>query len=150
MNGIIKCIGGWVAAAFSTVLLGITFQTQNVLSRLGDIGADVSLSERISMTVYDIQHLGSLYIIFVSIALAVAFLLGGLIYRFTKFGRAIIFIVAGGAAILTMLFIMKSVFFDIHLIAGARNAFGISLQMLAGAMGGLIFAVMTQPKSNRS
>ena len=150
MNGIIKRIGGLLAAALITVILGVTFQTQNVLGRLNNIGADVSLSERISMTVYDIQHLGSLYIIFVSIALAVAFLLGSLVYRFVKFGRAIIFMVAGGAAILVMLFAMKVQFFDVHIIAGARDGLGLGLQMLAGAIGGLIFAVMTQPKSNRS
>jgi len=124
--------------------LGITFQTQNVLARLGDIGADVSFGDRLSMTFYDIQHLGSLYIIFISIALAVAFLLGGLVYRFAKFGRPIIYMVAGGVAILVMLFAMKAQFFDVHIIAGARDAFGLGLQMLAGAIGGLIFARITK------
>jgi len=144
MDGIIKRIGGWLAAALTTVILGITFQTQNVLARLGDIGADVSFGDRLSMTFYDIQHLGSLYIIFISIALAVAFLLGGLVYRFAKFGRPIIYMVAGGVAILVMLFAMKAQFFDVHIIAGARDAFGLGLQMLAGAIGGLVFARITK------
>jgi hypothetical protein len=147
MTGIIKRIGGWVAAALITVILGITFQTQNVLARLENIGADVSFVERLSMTLYDIQHLGSLYIIFVSIALAVAFLLGGLVYRFAKFGRPIIYMVAGGAAILVMLFAMKVAFFDVHLIAGARDAFGIGLQMLAGAIGGFVFAKISRSRT---
>ena len=100
------------------------------------------------MTIYDIQHLGSLYIIFVSIALAVAFLLGGLVYRFAKFGRPIIYMVAGGTAILVMLFAMKAQFFDVHIIAGARDSFGLGLQMLAGAMGGLFFAWMTGSRND--
>jgi len=148
MNGIFKRIGGWVAAALSTVFLGITFQTQNVLGRLDNIGADISFGDRLSMTIYDIQHLGSLYIIFVSIALAVAFLLGGLVYRFAKFGRPIIYMVAGGTAILVMLFAMKAQFFDVHIIAGARDSFGLGLQMLAGAMGGLFFAWMTGSRND--
>lgn len=148
MDGIFKRIGGWVAAALTTVILGITFQTQNVLARLDNIGADVSFGERLSMTLYDIQHLGSLYIIFVSIALAVAFLLGGLVYRLAKFGRPIVYMVAGGTAILVMLFTMKAAFFDVHLIAGARDGFGLGLQMLAGAIGGLIFAWISKTVDN--
>jgi len=146
MDGIIKRIGGWVAAALTTVILGITFQTQNVLARLENIGADVSFGERLSMTLYDIQHLGSLYMIFISIALAIAFCLGGLVYRFAKFGRQIVYVVSGGVAILVMLFAMKAQFFDVHIIAGARDAFGLVLQVLAGAIGGLVFALTTRSK----
>ena len=63
MSGIFKRIGGWLAAVFTTVILGIGFQTQNVLARLEGIGADVALADRLSMTFYDIQYLGSLYAI---------------------------------------------------------------------------------------
>ena len=141
MSGIFKRIGGWFAAVITTVVIGVGLQTQNVLARLENIGAnDISLMERLSMTIYDLRYLGSLYIIFVSMALAIAFLIGGLVFRFAKFGRPIIYIVAGGIALLVMLFGMKQAFFDIHLIAGARDGFGIGLQMLAGAIGGFVFS----------
>lgn len=146
MNGIIKRIGGWFAAVVTTVVLGVTLQTQNVLARLENIGADVGFADRVSMTVYDVFRLGSLYMIFVGMALAVAFLMGGLVHRFAKFGRPIIYIVAGSTAIVVMLFAMKIRFFDVHLIAGARDALGISLQMLAGAIGGLVFARISKIK----
>lgn len=146
MDGIIKRIGGWLAAVLTTVILGVCLQTQNVLARLENIGADVGFADRVSMTFYDIFRLGSLYIIFVSMALAVAFLLGGLVYHFAKFGRPIVYVVAGATAILVMLFAMKMRFFDVHLIAGARDGFGIGLQMLAGAIGGFAFAWITKPK----
>ncbi|MEP3655943.1 MAG: hypothetical protein ABJO36_13700 [Litorimonas sp.] len=150
MDGIFKRIGGWFAGVLTAVVLGVIFQTQNVLARLDDIGADVGFAERLSMTLYDLQHLGSLYIIFVSIALAIAFLVGGLVYRFAKFGRPIVYCVAGAVAILVMLFAMKANFFDIHIIAGARDAFGISLQMLAGAIGGFVFARISRPNKKAS
>lgn len=149
MDGIFKRIGGWLAAVVTTVILGVTFQTQNVLARLGNIGADVSLSDRLSMTAYDIFYLGQPLLLFTSIALAFAFLTGGLLHHFVKFGRPIIFAVAGAIAILVMLFAMKANFFDIHIIAGARDTIGISLQMLAGAIGGLVFARVNRKRVTR-
>lgn len=150
MNGIFKRIGSWLAAVITTVVLGVFLQTQNVLARLENIGADIGFAERLSMSFYDLRYLGSLYIIFVSIALAIAFLVGGLVFRLAKFGRPIVYGVAGAVALLVMLFGMKQVFFDIHMIAGARDALGIGLQMLAGAIGGLVFAWVSKPKEKAS
>jgi len=47
-------------------------------------------------------------------------------------------------AMLVMLFAMKQAFFDVHLIAGARDGAGIGLQMLAGGIGGWVFAKISQ------
>ena len=149
MDGFFKRIGGWMAAVLTTVILGVGLQTQNVLARLEGIGADIGFADRLSMTVHDLQYLGSRYIIFVSIALSLAFLAGGLVFHYAKFGRRLIFSVAGAVGILVMLFGMKKAFFDIHMVAGARDAFGISMQMMAGALGGLVFSKINSPKTNR-
>lgn len=147
MNGIIKRIGGWLSASLLTAIVGVGLQTQNVLAKLSEIGADVSFGERLSMTGYDIFHLGSIYVLFVGMAFAVAFLAGGLVFRIAKFGRPIIFMVAGAVALLVMLMLMKEVFFNTHVIAGARDSFGLGLQMLAGALGGFVFARVSLPKT---
>ena len=154
MAKILKRIGAWLAAVLAVVILGVIFQTQNVIARLGNIGADIGFIERLSMTAYDIIHFGSLYIPFIAIALVIAFLAGGLLYHFTKFGRPLIYPVAGGVAILVMLFLMKQAFFDVHIINGAKDELGISLQVLAGTIGGWVFARLTRnliktlPKNN--
>ena len=145
MNGIIKRIGGWFAAVATTVVLGVIFQTQMGLARLEGVGADVGFADRISMTGYDIFYLGQPYFLFVGIALAIAFLAGGLIFRFAQFGRPLIYAVAGSTALLIMLFLMKQRFFDVHIINGAKDAVGIGLQMIAGALGGVVFAVVNRP-----
>ena len=150
MNGIIKRIGGWFAAVLTTVVLGVFLQTQNVLSRLEDVGADVGVMERISMSFYDLRYLGSLYILFISLALAIAFLVGGLVFHFAKFGRPLIYAVAGSTAMLVMLFAMKQAFFDVQMIAGARDAVGMGLQMIAGAIGGVVFAFVSRSKEKTS
>ena len=145
MNGIIKRIGGWFAAVATTVVLGIIFQTQMGLTRLEGVGADVGFADRVSMTGYDIFYLGQFYFLFVGIALAIAFLAGGLIFRFAQFGRPLIYAVAGSAALLIMLFLMKQRFFDVHIINGAKDAVGMGLQMIAGALGGVVFTVVNRP-----
>jgi len=147
MNGIFKRIGGYLFAVLMTIMIGVILQTQNVLSRLSDVGADISLMERVSMTLYDLRYLGSLYGIFIAIALAVAFLVAGGVFKLTKFGRTVIYTFAGAAAMLVMLFAMKAAFFDVHLIAGARDSFGIGLQMLAGALGGVVFTRLSTDRT---
>jgi hypothetical protein len=102
------------------------------------------------MTVYDLAYLGSLYIFFVALGTLVAYLAGLLVYRIAGFGRPIVFAVAGAVAILVMLMLMKQAFFGIHLIAGARDGVGIGMQMGAGAIGGLVFAVLTARLAARS
>lgn len=146
MDGFFKRIGSWMAAVLTTVIIGVGLQTQNVLARLEGIGADIGIADRLSMTVYDLQYLGSRYVIFVGLALTLAFLAAGLVFHFAKFGRQLIFAVAGAVGILVMLFGMKEAFFDIHMIAGARDGIGISMQMLAGAIGGLVFSKINPPK----
>lgn len=150
MNGFFKRIGGWFAAVFATVVLGIGFQTQNVLAKLNAIGADVGLGDRLSMTGYDIFYLGKPYFIFVGISLAIAFLAGGLVFRIAKHGRTLIFTTAGAVALFVMLYAMKEVYFKIPIIAGARDGFGIGLQMLAGAVGGFVFSKINQTKNQNS
>ena len=149
MNGIIKRIGGWFAAALTTVVLGVTFQTQMVLARLEGVGADVGFAERVSMTGYDVFFLGQRYFLFVCIALAIAFLVGGLIFRHAQFGRALIYSVAGATAMLVMLYLMKKAFFDVHIINGAQDAVGIGLQMIAGAIGGVVFAGVSKNRGGK-
>lgn len=128
-----------IIAVIFTAILGVILQTQMVVSRLNDLGADISLAKNISMIAYDLTYLTQLYGLFILIALLIAFMVGETIYRMTKFGRPIIYIVAGGTAIFVMLFAMKNVFFGVHAIAGASDPFGIMLQIIAGMIGGFIF-----------
>lgn len=141
----LRFAGGWIAAAVLTTVIAVFLQTQNVVARLNAVDAGIGFSERLGMTGYDIQHLGSLYGIFVLGGLLVAFLAGLVVYRLAGFGRPVVFAVAGAVAMLVMLLLMKQAFFGIHIIAGARDMLGIGLQMLAGGLGGLLFERLFRP-----
>ncbi len=134
-----------ILAAAATAILATIMQTQRVISALKDAGGTVSGSERISMTLYDAQHLGSLYFVFIFIALLVALTVAAFIAR-RKAGIAkYIYMGAGFVAMFVMLFLMKKAFFDVHIIAGARDGLGLILQGLAGAIGGYVFWRLRRP-----
>lgn len=147
MQAMKRFILAWIAAAIVTTMLAVILQTQNLLFRLSAIGADVSIADRLSMTAYDLFRFGTIYVIFVGIGTLIAYLCGLLLCRvtgiMTGWVRTVIFMTAGAVAILVILLGVKQAFFGIQLIAGARGVIGISLQMIAGGIGGWVFASWT-------
>ena len=134
-------------ASATAMLIASFFSTQKVIGSLDDIGGNVLFSDRISMTIYDAIHFGSLYWGFITVAFLIAFIAAWALHKGVKFGRPIIFIVAGSVAMLVMLLAMERVFFGVPIVAGARDNLGVLLQMLAGGIGGFIFAKLTTPKA---
>ena len=145
MNIWLKRLIAWPAATFVCTALAAFISSQRVLNQLPDPLGQIGLSERVFTAFYDIQHFGSLYGLFILIAFLIAFLAGGLIFRFAKFGRPIVYMVAGAVAMMVMLIAMKQAFFGVDIVAGARDGFGLALQMLSGAVGGYVFARLTKP-----
>lgn len=127
-----------------TIFLGVTLQTQMVIAGLNNLGANIDLRQTLAMSAYDLIYLSRLYGLFICIALMISFLAGDLIYRFIQFGRSMIYTIAGGTAMFVMLFSMKNAFFGVHLIAGASDTFGIMLQVIAGMIGGFVFARLSR------
>ena len=103
MNIWLKRVIAWPAATLVCTALAAFMSSQRVLNQLPDPLGKIGLSERVSTAVYDIQHFGSLYGLFILMAFLIAFLAGGLIYRFAKFGRPIVYMVAGAVAMMVML-----------------------------------------------
>ena len=141
-----KRLGYLISSVIFTTIFATLIQTQRVIASLDNVGTQIPLSKRVSMSIYDVSHLGALYAIFIFIASFTAFLISSGLYKVLKFGRLPIFMAAGGIAIFVMLMLMKQAFFDIHIIAGARDGFGIFLQCLMGVLGGFTFAVLSTPK----
>jgi len=138
-----KIILAFVISVVLATLLATLFSTQFVIAGLTQAGAEISLGERLNMTLYDLGHLGRLYGIFILIGLAIAFLAAALVYRFAKTKRALIYVVAGMACFVVMLYLMQAVFFGVPIIAGARSTMGLIFQVLAGGLGGYMFARLT-------
>jgi hypothetical protein len=79
-----------------------------------------------------------------SIALLAAFLVAGVLARFTGL-RAIVFGVAGALALFTLFIILRSVLGTVG-IFGARGPMGLAAQMAVGAVAGVLFARLSDGK----
>ena len=149
LAGVGRFLIAWIVAAVLTTVIAVFFQTQNLISRLNGLGADIGVGERLSTSLYDIAHLGSLYGLFIAAATLIAFLVGMVVYRLAGFGRMIVFAVAGAVAMFVMLAAMKQAFFGVQLIAGARDFSGLMFQMAAGLMGGIAYAWLSARLAKR-
>ncbi|MBL4853842.1 MAG: hypothetical protein JKY25_06335 [Robiginitomaculum sp.] len=134
----------FILSVVIATLVATLFSTQFVIAGLTGAGAEISLGVRLDMTLYDLSYLGPLYGIFIFIGLTIAFPVAALVHRFAKTKRAVIYVVAGMACFVVMLYLMQAVFFGVPIIAGARSAMGLGFQALAGGLAGYVFARLTK------
>jgi len=137
----------FILSVIIATLAASLFSTQFVVAALERSGAKVGWGARLDMTLYDLGHLGLVYGLFIFIGLLIAFLAAGLVYRFAKTRRPLIYVVAGMASFVVMLYLMQAVFFGVPIIAGARSTLGLVFQALAGGIGGYVFAKLTGTKA---
>jgi len=125
-----------------TFTLASLFHSQYVVNQLVDVGVVVSLSNRINLTLDDWLGLLPTYGAIIAIALAIAFFaVVLLVKKFEKYSM-VLFVASGITAFAVVLVAIESIM-NIHIIAGARG-WGFYLQLLAGALGGLLFALLTK------
>ena len=147
MTSFFTSVRGWLVAVIVGTVLASFISTQRVVSALNDVGGSVGFGDRVSMTGYDVTHFGTLYGVFILLAFLVAFIVGGVLFRMMRLGRGIIYVVAGAVAMLVMLLLMQSVFFGVPIVGGARDGFGLTLQMFAGGVGGYVFHRLTRHRA---
>ncbi|MEO9601303.1 hypothetical protein [Parasphingorhabdus sp.] len=137
----IRWIIGLIAAALATYVVGTTLNAQSVIA-LHDI--PVSIGDRLNMTLFDISNMVA-YLVIIAIALLLGFLIATLLKRFLPNLARVAYPIAGAAAIGVTLGAMYMVFQTIP-ISGARSTMGFLSQILAGAIGGWVFAkIAVQP-----
>lgn len=125
-----------------TFTLASLFHSQYVVNQLVDVGVVVSLIDRINLTLDDWLGLLPTYGAIIAIALAIAFFaVVLLVKKFEKYSM-VLFVASGITAFAVVLVAIESIM-NIHIIAGARG-WGFYLQLLAGALGGLLFALLTK------
>ena len=125
-----------------TFTLASLFHSQYVVNQLVDVGVVVSLSDRINLTIDDWLGLLPTYGAIIAIALAIAFFAVVLLAKKFKKYSMVLFVASGITAFAVVLVAIESIM-NIHIIAGARG-WGFYLQLLAGALGGLLFALLTK------
>ena len=62
----------WFAASLVCVIIASIISTQRVINGLNDVGGSIGFDERLSMSLYDLMHFGTLYGLFILIAFLIA------------------------------------------------------------------------------
>ena len=132
---LLALIGSTIITAISASVIS----SQRVINALNDIGGQIGIGDRMSMTFYDIAHFAPLYGLFILFGFLIAMLTAKIVSDHFPEKRNIVFICAGATSMLVMLLLMQMVFFGVPIVAGARDGFGLFLQCLCGALGGYIF-----------
>lgn len=130
--------------------------TQSVLSGLVSIGAKIPLSLRIKTVFVDFLGLlptyGIIVLVGMLIAMPVAIFVMTKLHSMRKFiaqkYQIFVYAAAGALAMLCILLAMYPIL-NVTIIAGARGWFGLFSQSLAGAIGGMAFALIHTSESTK-
>jgi len=153
MLRMLRRVGAFVVAAAAMVLLGSatsSYFVQQAWSGAAGRAAEtapaaIPFSDRISWAAHDLVGMFVPYCTVTSIALLVAFLIAGLLARFTGF-RVFVFGLGGALALFALFTILRSVLGTVG-IFGARGPAGLAAQMAVGAVAGILFAQLTRPRT---
>lgn len=138
-------VGYFIAslAGFSLASLSHSFVNAQ---RLASSGAPMPPDVFASLAIGDAQGLAPQFGPAVAIALGAGFLAARFLRPVLKAPHVLGYMLAGAAAIPAMLLVMSLAFDGIMPIAGARGA-GLALQSAAGAIAGLVFAIIARPRT---
>ena len=131
-------IGGYLGAVATAYVLASVASTQSVLANLTEMGVTIELNTRFEAIGHDLLGLMTIYLPIIAIAFLVAWPVTALIVKWLPRTRTMGYVLAGFVAIIAAHLLLKQLV-DITGIAAARTTFGLVVQGLAGAAGGLIF-----------
>lgn len=123
-----------------TYILASSFYTQQVIAKMAAVGAEYSAQQQLDTYTANYAGLWQLGAM-TAIAFLIAFPVAFAVKRVIKPLAAVAYPAAGAAAILVMLAAIEQVLGGgAGVIGGARDAVGLSMQALAGFIGGAVFA----------
>lgn len=145
----LRVIISFLVAVIVLTVLAVIAQSVFVMFGLVDVGARWEFGPVLSMIMADLMGLGPVYGPLIGVGLLIAFVAAAVLNRLIGGMRTLIFACAGAVCIGVMLVLMQEVFFGVQLIAGARSLPGFVVQVLAGLVGGYVFARMTAKPANQ-
>lgn len=134
----IRMVLAFLVSVLVTYGCAVIAHTQTVMSNLAQLGAPVTVGDRLSATGHDLLGMAGSLLPMVAVALAIAFPVAAWIIRRWPWWRAVGYSLAGGVAVL-MIHVLLYQAFGVTGVAGARGTAGLTLQALCGAFGGLVF-----------
>lgn len=146
---LLRLVVAWLVGAGVAYVAGSVAQSIFVIRELTSIGAEMGAGVWMKVILHDLGHLGfgGKYIWYganLCVGFLIAFPCALIVARFLKLPLGLVATVAGAVAILTMIMIVNANS-PSTIFAGTRGWDGMLAQLIAGALGGAIFAACFRP-----
>ena len=142
-----RTAAAYLAGAATTFVAGAAFYSQQVIARQESVGAVYTLAQQKAAYAANFAGLVAPYGVVLSIALLLGFAVAFGAKFILKPLAPVAYPLAGAAAVYTAIWLIETTAAagGAGAIGGARDALGLTLQCLAGALGGLVFELL-RPK----
>jgi len=142
-----RLVPAFVAAVLAALVAASLVHTGFVLGGLAALGIDISANVAARTWLGDLAGLAPQFGAVIAIALLLGFVVAAVACRWLPLPPALAYAIAGGAAMATALWLMKRSY-AITPIASARSVAGFLALCLAGALGGMMFAMVARRRGN--
>ena len=148
----LKMVIAFIASVITTYVIACIFQSIFVLAALERSGANFPIEIWFYTIGHDFYGLTFLGVFPLGLAVIVGFIIAipsaALVHKYLKLSRWILYPLACATAMITIRYCMSFMFFDLTVMVGTRSSVGLSLYLVAGALGGAVFKILsTQQKS---
>lgn len=139
----------WIAALAVAALiaggLGAAAMGQFGLASMGAALGDLTWQDRLSVLLHDLQNFGPRYVMLIAGASLATYLIATVGAHFAPGLRLVLFVIAGAAGVLAVVFGLEALFGQ-PVLKGAQGGMPLAAQALAGALGGVAMARLSRLK----
>ena len=141
----------YVAAVMVAYVAASIFQSLCVLVVMVQAGADIPAVKWLHVIWHDLYGFTfygyASYGLAVVIGFFIAMPTAAIIHKFLGMPRLFLYPLAGATAMATIMYIIKLNFYGVTIFPGTRGMSGFGLQLLAGVLGGAVFANLSKQRS---
>ncbi|MEL7487225.1 MAG: hypothetical protein AAGJ87_08425 [Pseudomonadota bacterium] len=144
---ILRTVIAFIAAAIATYLAASTLYTQQTIAKQSAVGAVYTRAQSFETYLENLTGLTT-YAVVLAAALLIGFIVAFGVKRILTPLAPVAYPVAGASAVLVAIVLIENQLGGgAGVIGGARDALGMGLQALAGALGGGVFALLRPRRS---
>jgi hypothetical protein len=139
----LRVLKAFFPALLVTYVLAVVLATASAMSSLRGMGVEVPALTQVQATWHDLLGMASTYLLLILLALVIALPVAALLSRPLAAWRPLLFMLAGAVAMLVMHMLLEAVLL-VTPVAATRTPGGLLGQCLAGALGGLVYALLSR------
>lgn len=141
---IFRLLTAFLASAATAYVFASAFYTSQVIAAQSEFSFVMTRGQQLSAYGDNLLGLAPTYGVILTVTLLIGFAVAAGVKRVLVPLAPIAYPVAGAVAVFVMLWMVENLVISggVGVLAGARGLVGTGLQMLAGALGGIVFAIL--------